>query len=337
MRDFHFKERKRGLVMIHQLKENQQVKKKSNRKWLSFLIVLNGLLWGTGIYLWYLGSDGPPGVSNGTTTGPGSGNLAFSRDDALNDGNTSLSIESEHALLVNLTTGEILLEHHADAAAYPASLTKMMTVLIAIESTGEEGVVVRADFDALHHANAAMVGFEYGELRTLSEVLHGAMLSSGADATETIAYHVSGSYEGFVTRMNQRAAQIGMTNTNFANASGLHHPDQHTTAYDMAVFLRYALENPVFREVFTARTYTISTVTGESRTLNSTMFSNLSDPVFSGGEILGGKDGYTPQAGVCLASLATDGEHEFVLITLGGRSPQAHITDAFAIYTYFLD
>jgi len=323
--------------MLHQLKNKHQRRSSKRRRLLPFLVTLNVLLWGTGIYLWYLGSDGPPGISNGVAGSPGSGHPEFIRDHALNRSDTNLRIESEYVLLVNLTTGEVLFEHLADEQAYPASLTKMMTILIAIESAEGDGITVRANFDELHLANATVAGFEYGEVRTLSEILHGAMLPSGADATATIAYHVSGSYEDFTAVMNARAAEIGMANTNFTNASGLHDPNQYTTAYDMAIFLSYALENPLFRDVFTARTYTISTNSGDVRQLHSTLFSRMDSATFNGGEILGGKDGYTPQAGMCLASLATDGDHEFALITLGGRSPGAHLTDAVAIYEYFLD
>jgi len=317
--------------MAHQ----HQVGKVKRWRKLFFLLVLNVLLWGTGIYLWQQRNNGPPTALHRFTAS--SESTEFVRDGALRQHNTNFPIESEHVILVNVTTGEVLFEHDADTRAYPASLTKMMTVLVAIEMTAGEEMTIRADFDGLHLAGAAMAGFEYGEIRSISEVLHGAMLSSGADATETIAYHVSGSYDGFVALMNERAIQIGMTSTNFTNASGLHDSNQYTTAYDMALFLSYALENPVFRQIFTTRNYPILTATGEERVLSSTMFFALETSEFPGGEILGGKDGFTPQAGLCLASLATDGEHEFVLITLGGRSQAANVIDALVIYHYFLD
>lgn len=247
---------------------------------------------------------------------------------------------SNHAILINLTTGEIIFEHDAHERVYPASLTKIMTVLVGIEQAESETMTVNADFTRLMLDNASIAGFENGEERTLMDVLHGAMLPSGADATATIAYNIAGSYEAFVELMNQKASALGMDNTHFTNASGLHDENHYTTAYEMAILLRYALEQPRFREVFTASVYPFTTGLGEQRVMSSTLFANLSTTEFVGGEMIGGRTGFTNEAGRCLASLATSGTDEFILVTLGadqGAANQvAHIFDALTIYEYFL-
>jgi len=265
----------------------------------------------------------------------------FTNENTLTYQDVNFNMHSTHALLINLTAGEMIFEHHANTRVYPASLTKMMTVLIGIEQSRSDTMIVRADFTRIMLANASVAGFEYGEERTLMEILHGAMLPSGADATATIAYHVAGSYDAFVELMNERARELGMYHTNFTNTSGLHDENQYTTAYDMVILLKYALENPIFREVFTARNYAFTTFFGEQRVMNSTLFVNMWTTEFTGGEMMGGRTGFTNAAGRCLASLATNGTDEFILITFGAdpyaANQIAHISDALMIYEYFLN
>lgn len=265
----------------------------------------------------------------------------FQNDAALSDREVSFNMYSQRALLINLTTGDVLFEHNANARVYPASLTKIMTVLVGLEQAKSETMTVHADFERLMLENAMIIGFEYGEERTLMEIMHGAMLPSGADATETIAYNIAGSEEAFVERMNERAKELGMYHTNFTNTSGLHDENHYTTAYDMAILLRHALANPRFREVFTAKEYPFTTSFGKQHVMHSSLFSNMWTNGFTGGEIIGGKTGFTNAAGRCLASLATNGEDEFILITLGAdavaEDQTAHIFDAFTIYEYFFN
>jgi len=264
----------------------------------------------------------------------------FNREQALSYFDVDFNMSSSHGLLINLTTGEVLFEHQAEVRVYPASLTKIMTVLLGIEQSQGATMVVKGDFTRLMLDNASVAGFEYGEERTISEILHGAMLPSGADATATIAYHVGGSYDDFVTLMNEKARSLGMYNTHFMNTSGLHHSNHYTTAYDMALLLSYALENPTFRQIFTTRTYSFTNWLGEEQHMHSTLFSILWTTEFEGGEIIGGRTGFTDEAGRCLASLAVSGDDEFILITLNAdpidEDQRAHIADAFTIYSYFL-
>lgn len=247
---------------------------------------------------------------------------------------------SSQALLVDLSTGRVLFDHHGDERVYPASVTKIMTVLIGVEhSQMNEQVVVQADFDALFWAGATQAGFSPGEVRSLSDILHGIMLPSGAEATSSLAYHVAGSYEGFVALMNEKARELGMDQTNFVNTTGLHDDDHYTTAEDVATLLTYALKNPDFRTVFTAQTYELDVPSTLGSTLLSTLFNNMSSNAFEGGAIIGGRTGFTPEAGRCLASLATNGTDEYILITFGApdeiANQTAHILDALSIYTHF--
>ena len=250
-------------------------------------------------------------------------------------------MQSEYALLINLSTGEILFEHQANVRTFPASVTKIMTVLVGLAS-GEmdESITVNADFDGLYLSQAMQSGFVYGEVRTLSEILHAVLLTSGGEATEALANHVGGSYEAFVELMNIKAEQLGMNDTHFVTATGLHDENHYTTANDIAILLQYALEIPAFREMFTRPSYELEIPNSITDTLHSTLFHFAPTTEFEGGRILGGRTGYTTPAGLCLASLATDGVDEFILITFGAReddgSRTAHVLDALMIYEYFL-
>ena len=251
-------------------------------------------------------------------------------------------MRSEYALLINITNGRTLFAHQEDVRTYPASVTKIMTVLIGLTSGDmDESVTVNADFEELFLAGAMQSGFTYGEVRTLTEILHAIMLPSGAEATWSLANHVAGSYEGFVDLMNEKALELGMFDTNFVTTTGLHDDNHYTTANDIAILMKYALAIPEFYEIFTTRTYELETPNALGSTMHSTLFSFAPETTFEGGEILGGRTGFTIPAGRCLASLATDGVDEFILITFGADDPDweqtTHIADALMIYEYFLE
>jgi len=261
----------------------------------------------------------------------------------LGRGDVGFEMQSEYALLINISNGRILFDHQADVQTFPASVTKIMTVLVGLENSDmNEDVTVIADFDELWRAQASQAGFNPGEVRTMSEILHAIMLPSGAEATWALANHIAGSYEDFVAMMNERARTLGMNDTHFVTATGLHDESHYTTANDIAILLRYALAIPAFREIFTTAEYELSRPNARGSFLQSTLHHFATTLEFEGGEILGGRTGFTTPAGRCMASLATDGRSEFILITFGIPDPDftntsAHVDDALVIYEYFLD
>ena len=306
-------------------------------------VIIAGIIIGVGIYfvsIWYFNEDPEKEISE----------LDRNRIEEiitqitkpLTYDEVGFQMYSEYALLVNLTTGRTLFEHRAHVQTYPASVTKIMTVLVGLES-GElsDSVVVNADFEELFRAGAMQSGFTYGEVRTLSEILYAIMLPSGAEATWTLANFAAGSYEAFVDLMNEKARFLGMMDTHFVTATGLHDDNHYTTANDIALLMTYALEIPEFREIFTARTYELETPNSLGSTMHSTLFTFAPQTTFEGGEIIGGRTGFTTPAGRCLASLATNREDEFILITFGAPAEAAdriaHIVDALVIYEYFLE
>ncbi len=262
----------------------------------------------------------------------------FKTNQVLTESEVDLSLVSDYALLVNLTTNEVIYEKNAHQRTYPASLTKMMTVLVGIEHMKKEAVTIDVDYNALAIEGAAIAGFYNGEVVSYEDLLYGTMLPSGADAALMLAKVVAGSEEAFVALMNEKAKQLGMNDTHFTNVVGLHDDNHYSTAWDLAMLEKVALYNETFREIFSAKSYT--TESASRLTFTSRMFDRMKSPSFNGGEVLGGKTGYTEEAALCLASYATDGENEYLLVTTHANgnpyTPQYHVLDALEAYDYFL-
>ena len=183
-----------------------------------------------------------------------------------------------------------------------------------------------------------MAGFEPGERVKAKYLLYGVLLPSGAECCMTFAENISGSESAFVKLMNEKANQIGLQNTHFTNCTGLHDRNHTSSVKDIAVLLQYALKNQAFYQVFTSRYYSIPPTNQhpEGFTFYSTVFQNQAVETIHNGELLGGKTGYTEQAGQCLASLATINGKQYLLVTAGANgSPQTeplHILDAVNVY-----
>lgn len=243
------------------------------------------------------------------------------------------SLHSKNALLLN-EQGEVLFEKNADAIIYPASLTKIMTAIVAIEMTDDLQMqtIVKPQTIAKYTAqNASMAGFHAGDFVTIEDLLYGTLLASGADASGTLAEAIAGSEDEFVTYMNNKAQELGMDTTHFVNTSGLHDEVHVSSLQDISKLLRYALENPTFYRIFTSKTYTTHVPT--ALLISNSLFTRMPG---MDGTILGGKTGYTPEAGLCLASLMEKDGRKFLFITTNAPgyawTPPPHIEDALTAY-----
>ena len=250
-------------------------------------------------------------------------------------------LHSTSAALVDAGTGEKLGASGGSRRIYPASMTKIMTAVVALEHISglDETITMPGDFyGQLYEENASMAGFEPGEEVFYRELLYGALLPSGAECCMAFAEKIAGSESAFAEMMNKKAQELGMRDTHFTNCTGLHDRRHYSTAEDMARLVVYALQNDVFRQAFTSRSCTMASTAFHPGgfTVTSTLFASLSDPSVPGGEILGGKTGYTEEAGLCLASLAVVNGKEYVLVTAGApgdhQSEPYHVLDAVKVY-----
>ena len=250
-------------------------------------------------------------------------------------------LNSPNAILIRLKDHTILMQKNSEEKIYPASLTKMMTAIVAIENLPdlkEQIKLTDSMFQGLYEVDASMAGFQPGERVKAIDLLYGVMLPSGAECCIGLADEIAGSEQEFVRMMNQKAADLGMDNTHFDNATGLHDENHYTTVKDLSILLSYALRNDTFHEIFTSSRHSTSPTNKHPGgiTFYSTMFEELNNQNIIGGEILGGKTGYTDEAGLCLASLAKVGKQIYILISAGAKgdhhSEQYNITDALTVY-----
>lgn len=252
------------------------------------------------------------------------------------------NLHSPYAILIDAEKHTVLAEKNSTSQIYPASLTKMMTAILAIEETNnlKDTVTLTEEmFNPLYLNHESIAGFSPNETVRKDDLLYGILLPSGAECCLAFATDISGSEKDFVELMNKKAKKIGMKNTHFTNTIGLHDSGHYSTAEDMAVLLSYALENTTFRKAFTTKQYTSHATTEHPDGVNidSTVFTYLEGVTIPGGDIIGGKTGYTTEAGQCLASLANIGGKEYILVTAGAagdpKTENLHIQDAITVYS----
>ncbi len=242
---------------------------------------------------------------------------------------------SQYACLLDAQTGEIIAEKNAHTRVYPASMTKIMTAIVTIENFPDVNsyvTVPSAAVNAAYSLGGSTAGFGGGNYVPMLDLLYGMLLPSGCECCISAAMIISGSESAFVELMNQKAQELGMTGTHYANTTGLPNSDHYTTAYDMTVLMRYAIRNDIFRQVDTTEYHTA--VTGLS--MRSTMFKSLANnhggPTVTGGRILGGKTGTTNAAGSCLCSFAEINGREYILCTTKASGGGRNTGDAKTVY-----
>ena len=228
---------------------------------------------------------------------------------------------AESALLMDMKTGRVIYGKNSTEKMYPASTTKMMTGILALES-GEMGDTVAARYDALKSITLedSHMGILVGEELTMTDLLNGMLVYSANDAANVIAIHVGGSMEAFVDLMNAKAAELGMKDTNFVNACGDHAKDHYTTAEDLAILARYCMKNETFREIVKKPTYHIDP-TNKYKLNRDLPATNLFLSTARSANHLykpctGIKTGPTEAAGHCLVSSATYNEMELLAVVL---------------------
>ena len=232
-------------------------------------------------------------------------------------------------ILLDQTTGRVLEGKNYDASMLIASITKIMTCVIAIES-GKLDDEFLVD-DTILKAYGSGIYIEIGEKLTLRQLLYGLMLRSGNDAALMVAKYVGGSVDKFVVKMNEKANEIGMRNTTFVNPSGLDNDDlgNYSTAYDMAILTRYAMGYKDYRDIVKTKSYTL-------KTNKKTYVWKNKNKLLNEDYITGGKTGYTEKAGRTLVSTASRDNMDLIVVTIrDGDDWNTHKTlyeDAFNNY-----
>lgn len=249
-----------------------------------------------------------------------------------------LELYSENALLIDLESNTVLVQKNADARIYPASMTKVMTVLVAaehIENWDETFTMTQSIIDPLFLADASMAGFVHGEEVSMTELLYGAVLPSGAEATEALAIVTAGSEEAFAALMNEKAQELGLQDTHFVDASGLHDENHYTTLSDMAIILQAALDNPHCREVLTSVNHTspATTQNPEGVAMTNRFLYRIRPQQTGNVDIQAAKTGYTAQAMNCCVSYGImENGRAAICVTAHAWTGDYCIADHLALY-----
>ncbi|MEA4870191.1 hypothetical protein SDC9_85360 [bioreactor metagenome] len=240
------------------------------------------------------------------------------------------SIKTPNVIVVDANdTSVVFFERNADQKIYPASTTKIMTTLLALENGNLDASFVVGDevlgTQKAFTSYSSLMGIKPGETLTLRDLVYGLMLVSGNDAGEAIAKHVGGSFEGFVEMMNQKAAELGMTSTHFTNPHGVHNDDHYSTPRDMAKLMAYALKNEEFIKIAETKTYTVAanSVRPTELVLKNTdrlLVATEGDPIQTVYPYaIAGKTGDTDTAGKCLVSAAEKDGARVIYASFGDK------------------
>ena len=253
-----------------------------------------------------------------------------------------LELYSSSAVLVDVQSGTVLAEKGMDEKIYPASMTKVMTLLVAAENLPDLDAtftMTQAIIDPLYLAGASMAGYVNGETVTMRDLLYGAVVPSGAEATEALAQAVAGSEEAFVAMMNEKAAALGLANTHFMNTSGLHDENHYSTVREIALILQAALENETCTEILSAENYRASETEQHPDGLamtNKFLYRVHHEYALNGAEITAAKTGYTAEAMNCCASAGkTPDGRSVICVTANAWTGEFCIEDHIALYTKY--
>ncbi len=251
-------------------------------------------------------------------------------------------VVSSHALLIDLSTNEFVAQRDPYSRISPASMTKILTLLVAAEHVEnlDDTFTITFDITDFSYTNdCSNVGFEDGETVTVRDLMYGTILPSGADAAVGLATYVAGSQEEFVKLMNEKIEQLGLSETaHFTNCVGIYDENLYCTTYDMAMILDAAIHNDLCREVLSAHTYTTTATSQHPEGLIlSNWFLRRIEDKDCGGTVLCAKTGYVVQSGNCAASYGEDAEgNGYICVTADSSSSWRCIYDHVAIYKQFM-
>lgn len=251
------------------------------------------------------------------------------------------TIAAESAILIDASSKAVLYEKNGYSKQYPASITKLMTALLAIENLNPNDTITFST-EAIFgiERGSSHIGLDVGEQITVDEALHGLLLMSANEVANGLAEAVSGSIENFANRMTLRAKELGAQNTNFVNPHGLHDANHYTTAYDMALIASYLAYNDYFLDIMQDTTYQIPATNrvDEIRYLyqQHSMLNPTKNPIYYREDVIGGKTGFTDEARHTLVTIARRGDTTLVAVVL--KSDKATLyTDTAALLDYGFD
>jgi len=253
------------------------------------------------------------------------------------------SNDAKNVIIIDKRDNSIVAQRNAKKRAFPASTTKIMTLLTAVEHIVDYSHTFTMSYeitDPLFVEDASVAGFLNGEEVNMTDLLYGMILPSGADAAMALAVHIAGSEENFVKLMNDKVTDLGLTDTHFDNVTGLHSENNYSTAYDMAIILDAAMQNPLCKEILSTYQYTtqVTPQHPEGILLSSTLFTYMYGTEPETATILGGKTGFVNESGYCIASFGTNNttNNEYIVVTFGNSARMPAFFGQIDLYKQFV-
>ncbi len=249
---------------------------------------------------------------------------------------------SENIVFIDVEGGRILAQKDAHTRISPASMTKILTVLVAAEHITNADDTFEITIDITDYSfshRCSNVGFEVGERVTVRDMFYGTILPSGADAAVGLAKYVSGSQEEFVKLMNEKLEELGLSETShFTNCVGIYDDNHYSTVYDMAVIMKAAYDNPFCREILSRHIYTTTPTAQHPDGISlSNLFLRRIEDRDTHGEVLCAKTGFVDQSGNCAASLSIGNDGKlYICVSAHSTSSGRCMRDHIAFYQYFL-
>lgn len=258
--------------------------------------------------------------------------LCVVNEDVMPEG---VSMTAQALGLFDIADKEVLVASNVHEKMYPASITKIMTALLFLENyQGDMSEIVTVSKNAtITESGAQLCGYKTGDQVTLEQLLNGLLIYSGNDAAMILAEYTAGSVDEFMNRMNQRAVQLGATNTHFVNPHGLHDDEHYTTAYDLYLIFQEVMKYDVFREIINKSSYEGEYTLADGKTKKvswktTNLFLSGDKQSPEGVAVLGGKTGTTNAAGSCLILLSQDaGGADYISIILRDENKDSLYTD----------
>ena len=234
---------------------------------------------------------------------------------------TEFEVTANAGMLISLDTDEILFEKDIDKKVYPASITKIMTTLLILESEkyDPEGKIVmtKSALDLVLGTGSSVSLFKEGEEFTQLDLVYLILMASYGDCAYLAAEYYGGSVDGFVEMMNNKAAELGLSGTHYQNPVGLHHEDNYTSVRDTYTLTKYALQDETFKKVSETSRHYVKTNFTERKTLSTTNFLQDPNTNYYYDYASGVKTGYTDEAGRCVVSTASYNGYNYMCIVMG--------------------
>lgn len=249
---------------------------------------------------------------------------------------SNLELNSSKVIIYDPDTDYVLYEKDSDKISSVASLTKIMTTIVAIENIKDikENIVITNDMLKNIPYDASRAGLKINDVVTYEDLLYASILPSGADATTALAINISDSVDNFVGKMNAKAKELKMYDTNFSNVTGYETKNHYSTCNDLLKMLNYCLKNELFKKIYKTKSYVLTNGLFVNSTINK-YNENLKLDLTN---IIGSKTGYTSKAGLCMSAIINLDGKELILITLGAKhinNIPHNLMDTLSIINYY--